>query len=42
MKCIKCNREIPEESIFCMYCGKKVGENPENENEKKKMADVPF
>ena len=23
MECIKCKKEIPDESIFCMYCGKK-------------------
>lgn len=23
MRCIKCNREIPEESVYCMFCGKK-------------------
>jgi len=23
MKCIKCRKEIPEKSIYCLYCGKK-------------------
>ena len=23
MKCTKCKKEIPDESVFCMYCGKK-------------------
>ena len=24
MKCIKCNKTIPDESAFCLYCGSKV------------------
>ena len=23
-ECKSCNREIPNDSVFCMYCGKKV------------------
>lgn len=23
MKCIKCKKEIPDESLYCNYCGKK-------------------
>lgn len=26
MICIKCNKEIPAESVFCMFCGKKQSE----------------
>ena len=28
MKCIKCNQKIPDESIFCLYCGAKVKNEP--------------
>lgn len=28
MKCIKCKKEIPDESLYCNYCGKKQ-ERPE-------------
>jgi integrase len=30
MKCVKCKKTIPEESLFCMYCGKKQHESTQN------------
>lgn len=27
MKCPKCFKEIPDDSSFCMYCGKKIDQN---------------
>lgn len=28
MQCVKCKREIPENSIYCLYCGKKQAPEP--------------
>lgn len=28
MQCVKCKKEIPEESVFCLYCGKKQSAEP--------------
>lgn len=28
MECIRCHREIPEGSLFCLYCGKRQGADP--------------
>ena len=28
MKCLKCNRNIPDDSAFCLYCGGKTDRNP--------------
>jgi RNA polymerase subunit RPABC4/transcription elongation factor Spt4 len=30
MFCIKCGKELPDESLFCQYCGQKTG-SPQNE-----------
>lgn len=37
MKCKSCKRDIPDESIFCMFCGEKVIRN----RRKKKEVSVP-
>lgn len=29
MICMRCEREIPEGSVFCLYCGKKQIQEPE-------------
>ena len=35
MKCIKCNKDIPENSEFCPYCGNDLRKpKPEKTNEK--------
>ena len=33
MKCNKCNKEIPDYSIYCLYCGTKIN-NEADENKK--------
>jgi len=33
MKCIKCGKNIPDNSQFCTYCGKKTDERKQKENE---------
>ncbi|MDD6678429.1 MAG: peptidylprolyl isomerase [Firmicutes bacterium] len=38
MKCIHCGAEIPDESAFCMECGKKVVEAPTGESPKHKSS----
>ena len=38
MKCKYCKKEIPEESIFCLYCGERVARK---KREKKKEITVP-
>ena len=29
MKCRYCGKELPEESLFCIYCGKPTQQKPE-------------
>lgn len=39
MKCAKCNREIPDKSKFCSYCGESIGDNKKDET---KTAGIPL
>lgn len=36
MKCVKCSKEIPDNSIFCLYCGKKQVSTPKLKKTKAK------
>lgn len=35
MKCIKCNQQIPDKSIFCNYCGIRQQEKPKRNTKKR-------
>ena len=40
MKCTKCNKMIPDESIFCLYCGVKVKNEPICQNAKPRKVTI--
>lgn len=39
--CFNCKKEVPENSIYCMYCAYKVGNFEDNEEVMKKIKDLP-
>ena len=40
MKCTKCNQMIPDESIFCLYCGTRVKNEPVRQNAKSRKVTI--
>lgn len=40
MKCTKCNQMIPDESIFCLYCGTRVKNEPDCQNAKSRKVTI--
>ena len=40
MKCIKCNHDIPEDSIFCQFCGEKFEKETIKEQSNETLTDA--
>ena len=39
--CPHCHKELPEDSEFCIYCGKSLLDNHKDENEKSELHKNP-
>ena len=40
--CFNCKKEVPENSIYCMYCAYKVSDFKDNEEVMKKIKELPI
>ena len=40
--CYNCKKEVPEDSIYCMYCAYKVSDFKDNEEVMKKIKELPI